>query len=201
MKTNNNTLRNAALVSSPRKWTHNRRQKNILSSRCITGHFHHRAQRHRKQLVPKLCRPQTRKLPWPLKSHGPITDRLTKIINFPYRCTWTDVVCFLHRIVIRYVKPTSKISEVWRVWMEYMNLCWRPSWGRTLLRQRCWPVGPLCPQPYSPHGVTISIEPSWSDRSLSSMCFSVGVETADITGPHARGGRCCSCFPFCTFVT
>jgi len=52
-----------------------------------------------------------------------------------------------------------------------------------------------------------SIEPSWSDGSLTSMCFSVGVETdpwgarADITGPHARGGRCCSCFPICTFVT
>jgi len=66
----------------------------------ITGWFLHRDQRYQKQPEVRWRRPQASHLPPPLKSHGPITDRLAMITNFQQNRVWTEkVVHFLHRIV------------------------------------------------------------------------------------------------------
>jgi len=56
-----------------------------------------------KQPAARRRRLRASQLPWLFNSHGPITDRLTTIINFQHCCMWTvNVICFLHRIVIQY---------------------------------------------------------------------------------------------------
>jgi len=60
--------------------------------------------------------------PRPWNSHGPITDRLTTIINLQYCCIWTEnVVCILQRIVIQYektyVQNTALKVLLWSMWI------------------------------------------------------------------------------------
>jgi len=60
----------------------------------------------------KMAPPPASSKPQRWNSHGPITDRVTTIINFQYCCIWTEnAICFLQRIVIRYGKPASKIDR------------------------------------------------------------------------------------------